>query len=185
MVMCGLMCGICLKSFEKRVFVSSLGQTEASVHAASASAGAAGWPGLVSTQITSAKLAPKAMKLALLFLCCSTVVADSRVLGLRSSRLVADVIAAGGWKHYALRGHKAMLVLRELGHRGRATIGPRTPTIVARLFAAAPSSGAVDARRRTRRARAREISRVPLPAPLFFNVLQFWLGTPFFPWVVR
>ena len=78
-----------------------------------------------------------------------------------------------------------MLVLRELGHRGRAMVGPRTPSVVARLFAAAPSSGPVDAQRRTRRARALEVSRTPLPAPLFFNVLKFWLGTPYYPWVQR
>ena len=78
-----------------------------------------------------------------------------------------------------------MLVLRELGHRGRAKVGPRTPSVVSRLFAAAPSSGPVDAQRRTRRARALEVSRTPLPAPLFFNVLKFWLGTPYYPWVQR
>jgi hypothetical protein len=111
--------------------------------------------------------------------------ADSRLLSMRSARFLVDVRAAGGWKRYALRDHKKMLVLRELGHRGRATVSPRTPSVVARLFAAAPSSGPVDAQRRTRRARALEVSRTPLPAPLFFNVLKFWLGTPYYPWVQR
>ena len=68
-----------------------------------------------------------------------------------------------------------------------ATTGPRTPEVVARLFAAAPRlGGAVDTRRRTRRARAIEISQTQLPAPLFFIVLQYWLGgTPFLPWVAQ
>ena len=139
------------------------------------------------------------------------IYADSRLLCMRSARFLIDVRAAGGWKRvrsaeflrsyatavnysnsdcsthrrYALRGHKQMLVLRELGHRGRATVSPRTPSVVSRLFAAAPSSGPVDAQRRTRRARALEVSRTPLPAPLFFNVLKFWLGTPYYPWVPR
>ena len=100
--------------------------------------------------------------------------------------LLASVTAAGGWKGYYCAPHKDMLVLRELCHRGRATTGPRTPEVVARLFAAAPRlEGAVDTRRRTRRARALEISRTRLPAPVFFVVLQYWLGTPFFPWVAR
>ncbi len=98
--------------------------------------------------------------------------------------LLASVTAAGGWKGYYCAPHKDMLVLRELCHRGRATPGPRTPEVVARLFAAAPRlGGAVDTRRRTRRARALEISRTQLPAPLFLIVLQYWLGTPFLPWV--
>ena len=98
--------------------------------------------------------------------------------------LLASVTAAGGWKGYYYAPHKDMLVLRELCHRGRATTVPRTPELVARLFAAAPRlGGAVDTRRRTRRARALEISRTQLPAPLFFIVLQYWLGTPFVPWV--
>ena len=100
--------------------------------------------------------------------------------------VLASVTAAGGWKGYYYTPHKDMLVLRELCHRGRATNGPRTPEVVARLFAAAPRlEGAVDTRRRTRRARALEISRTRLPAPVFFVVLQYWLGTPFFPWVAR
>ncbi len=137
---------------------------------------------------------------------------EGDTLGSRpQARFLVDVRAAGGWKRvrsaeflrsyatavnysnsdcsthrrYALRDHKQMLVLRELGHRGRATVSPRTPSVVARLFAAAPSSGPVDAQRRTRRARALEVSRTPLPAPLFFNVLKFWLGTPYYPWVPR
>ena len=113
------------------------------------------------------------------------IYADARVLCMRSARFLVNVRAAGGWKRYALRDHKQMLVLRELGHRGRATVSPRTPSVVSRLFAAAPSSGPVDAQRRTRRARALEVSRTPLPAPLFFNVLKFWLGTPYYPWVQR
>ena len=100
--------------------------------------------------------------------------------------VLASVTAAGGWKGYYYAPHKDMLVLREQCHRGRATTGQRTPEVVARLFAAAPLlGGAVDTRRRTRRARALEISRTRLPAPVFFVVLQYWLGTPYFPWVAR
>ena len=100
--------------------------------------------------------------------------------------VLASVTAAGGGKGYYYAPHKDMLVLREQCHRGRATTGQRTPEVVARLFAAAPLlGGAVDTRRRTRRARALEISRTRLPAPVFFVVLQYWLGTPYFPWVAR
>ncbi|KAH8060237.1 glycosyl transferase [Aureococcus anophagefferens] len=82
-----------------------------------------------------------------------------------SARILEGARLAGSYKRYFLAPHHGMLALRALVLRGRAEASPSTP-LVARLFAGtttevAPDGGAAPSL---------------LPDPLFFLVLEFWLG---------
>ena len=77
---------------------------------------------------------------------------------------------AGSYKNYVLQEYKELLRLRSLLARKRASIGPATPEVVARLF-----GGRTDA---TRPARRRDRPLPPrtagVPDPAFWLVMEYW-----------
>ena len=99
---------------------------------------------------------------------------DGRLINTESANLLRDVRLAGGWVRYSLQPHYDLLVLRALGHRGRATFDSWTPEVLVRLF------GAPGALRRNNAVRG----RTDLPDPVFWRVLEFAFGTVYdYPWV--
>ena len=82
-----------------------------------------------------------------------------------SARILEGARLAGSYKRYFLAPHHGVLALRTLVLRGRAEASPSTP-LVARLFAGTTTEVAPDG------AAAPSL----LPDPLFFLVLEFWLG---------
>ena len=77
---------------------------------------------------------------------------------------------AGSYKNYVLQEYKELLRLRSLLARKRASIGPATPEVVARLF-----GGRTDATRPARR-RGRPLPprTAGVPDPAFWLVMEYW-----------
>ena len=77
---------------------------------------------------------------------------------------------AGSYKNYVLQEYKELLRLRSLLARKRASIGPATPEVVARLF-----GGRTDATRPARR-RGRTLPprTAGVPDPAFWLVMEYW-----------
>ena len=79
---------------------------------------------------------------------------------------------AGSYKNYVLQEYKELLRLRSLLARKRASIGPTTPGVVARLFGGRADPTA--SRRATRRRRALPQRPTGVPDPAFWLVMEYW-----------
>ena len=88
------------------------------------------------------------------------------VMILEGSRL------AGSYKNYVLQEYKELLRLRSLLARKRASIGPTTPEVVARLFGGRADPAAP--RRATRRRRPLPQRPAGVPGPVFWKVMEYW-----------
>ena len=80
---------------------------------------------------------------------------------------------AGSYKGYVLAPYKELLRLRSLLARDRASIGPTTPEVVARLFGGR-AGFLTRARPPTRRIRAPPRRTVGVPDPVFWKVMEYW-----------
>ena len=80
---------------------------------------------------------------------------------------------AGSYKGYVLAPYKELLRLRSLLARDRASIGPTTPEVVARLFGGR-AGFLTRARPPTRRIRAPPRRTAGVPDPVFWKVMEYW-----------
>ena len=78
---------------------------------------------------------------------------------------------AGSYKNYVLQEYKELLRLRSLLARKRASIGPATPEVVARLFGGRTDDATRPARRRARSLPPRTAG---VPGPVFWKVMEYW-----------
>ena len=78
---------------------------------------------------------------------------------------------AGSYKNYVLQEFKELLRLRSLLSRGRASFGPTTPEVVARLFGGRTAGRA---RPPTRRHRPPPNRTQGVPDPAFWLVMEYW-----------
>ena len=78
---------------------------------------------------------------------------------------------AGSYKNYVLQDFKGLLRLRSLLSRGRASFGPMTPEVVARLFGGRTAGRA---RPPTRRHRPPPPRTAGVPDPAFWLVMEYW-----------
>ena len=78
---------------------------------------------------------------------------------------------AGSYKNYVLQDFKGLLRLRSLLSRGRASFGPMTPEVVARLFGGRTAGRA---RPPTRRHRPPPPRAAGVPDPAFWLVMEYW-----------
>ena len=80
---------------------------------------------------------------------------------------------AGSYKGYVLAPYKELLRLRSLLARDRASIGPTTPEVVARLFGGR-AGFLTRARPLTRRIQAPPRRTAGVPGPVFWKVMEYW-----------
>ena len=85
--------------------------------------------------------------------------------------VIDGVRLAGSYKQYILRDYKQLLRIRSLLARGRATMAPSTPDVIARLFG---GTAAASRRPRTRRSQLSLKRSAGVPDPIFWKVLEFW-----------
>ena len=85
--------------------------------------------------------------------------------------LIDGVRLAGSYKQYILQDYKQLLRIRSLLARGRATMAPETPNMIARLFG---GTAAGSRRPRTRRRPLSLKSAAGVPDPIFWKVLEYW-----------
>ena len=78
---------------------------------------------------------------------------------------------AGSYKQYILQDYKQLLRLKSLLARGRATMTPSTPDVIARLFG---GTAAASRRPRTRRSQLSLKRSAGVPDPIFWKVLEYW-----------
>ena len=78
---------------------------------------------------------------------------------------------AGSYKNFVLLPFKELLRLRSLLARGRASFGPTTPEVVARLFGGRTAGRA---RPPTRRHRPPPTRTQGVPDPVFWKVMEYW-----------
>ena len=89
-----------------------------------------------------------------------------------SLRILEGTRLAGSYKNYVLQEYKELLRLRSLLARKRASIGPTTPGVVARLFGGRADPTA--SRRATRRRRPPPSRSAGVPGPVFWKVMEYW-----------
>ena len=80
---------------------------------------------------------------------------------------------AGSYKGYVLAPYKELLRLRSLLARGRASFGPATPEVVARLFGGR-AGFLTRALPPTRRIQAPPRRTAGVPDPVFWKVMEYW-----------
>jgi len=91
--------------------------------------------------------------------------------------LLAAVKSAGSYRRYVNGPRAALMRLRTLCARGRATPQPGDP-VLERLFAAPPpSSSTAPSERVTRRASRLRLASRPLPNDVVWHILSFWRTT--------
>ena len=91
--------------------------------------------------------------------------------------LFAAVKSAGSYRRYVNGPRAALMRLRTLCARGRATPPPGDP-VLERLFAAPPpSSSTAPSGRVTRRASRLRLASRPLPNDVVWHILSFWRTT--------
>ena len=91
--------------------------------------------------------------------------------------LLNDVKIAGSYRRYVAAPRAALMRLRTLCARGRATPPPGDP-VLERLFAAPPpSSFTAPSGRVTRRASRLRLASRPLPNDVVWHILSFWRTT--------
>ena len=86
-------------------------------------------------------------------------------------RILEGTRLAGSYKNYVLQDFKGLLRLRSLLARGRASFGPTTPEVVARLFGGRTAGRA---RPPTRRHRPPPRRTAGVPDPVFWKVMEYW-----------
>ena len=86
--------------------------------------------------------------------------------------ILEGVRLAGSYKQYILQDYKELLRLRSLLARDRASSGPATPEVVARLFGGRADPAA--SRRATRRQRPLPQRPAGVPDPAFWLVMEYW-----------
>jgi hypothetical protein len=86
-------------------------------------------------------------------------------------RILEGTRLAGSYKNYVLQDFKGLLRLRSLLARGRASFGPTTPEVVARLFGGRTAGRA---RPPTRRHRPPPTRTQGVPDPVFWKVMEYW-----------
>ena len=87
--------------------------------------------------------------------------------------ILEGVRRAGSYKVYVLQEYKELLRLRSLLARKRASLGPATPEVVARLFGGRADPAAAF-RRATRRRRPPPPRSAGVPDPAFWLVMEYW-----------
>ena len=111
----------------------------------------------------------------LLFDGCTRARAAARKTGFTSaSRQVAvegTRLAGHSYKRWVLKDYMALLRVRSLLVRGRATMAPSTPEVIVRLF-----GGRTAAARRppTRRSRPLPERTAGVPDPVFWKVMEYY-----------
>ena len=88
-------------------------------------------------------------------------------------RILEGTRLAGSYKSYVLQDFKGLLRLRSLLARGRASFGPTTPEVVARLFGGR-AGFLTRADALTRRIRAPPRRTAGVPDPVFWKVMEYW-----------
>ena len=85
--------------------------------------------------------------------------------------VIDGVHLAGSYTEFILHEYKQLLRMRSLLARGRATMAPSTPDVIARLFGgtAAASRGP-----RTRRSQLSLTRSAGVPDPIFWKVMEYW-----------
>ena len=89
-----------------------------------------------------------------------------------TAKILAGVRLAGhSYKRWVLKDYMALLRVRSLLARGRATMAPSTPEVIVRLF-----GGRTAAARRppTRRSRPPPERAAGVPDPVFWKVMEYW-----------
>ena len=82
--------------------------------------------------------------------------------------VIDGVRLAGSYKQYILQDYKQLLRIRSLLARGRATMAPETPNVIARLF-----GGTIASRGSPKR--SRPLGRFAgVPDPIFWKVMEFY-----------
>ena len=89
----------------------------------------------------------------------------------RIVEVIDGVRAAGSYREWILKDYKHLLRIRSLLARGRATMPPQTPDVIARLFG---GTAAASRRPRTRRSQLSLTRSAGVPDPIFWKVMEYW-----------
>ena len=85
--------------------------------------------------------------------------------------VIDGVYRAGSYAEFILHEYKQLLRIRSLLARGRATMVPSTPDVIARLFG---GTAAASRRPRTRRSKLSLTRSAGVPDPIFWKVMEYW-----------
>ena len=85
--------------------------------------------------------------------------------------VIDGVYVAGSYTEFILHEYKQLLRIRSLLARGRATMAPSTPDVIARLFG---GTAAASRRPRTRRSQLSLTRPAGVPDPIFWEVMEYW-----------
>ena len=85
--------------------------------------------------------------------------------------VIDGVYRAGSYAEFILHEYKQILRIRSLLARGRATMAPSTPDVIARLFG---GTAATSRRPRTRRSQLSLTRPAGVPDPIFWEVMEYW-----------
>ena len=85
--------------------------------------------------------------------------------------VIDGVYVAGSYTEFILYEYKQLLRIRSLLARGRATMAPSTPDVIARLFG---GTAAASRRPRTRRSQLSLTRPAGVPDPIFWKVMEYW-----------
>ena len=85
--------------------------------------------------------------------------------------VIDGVYVAGSYTEFILHEYKQLLRIRSLLARGRATMAPSTPDVIARLFG---GTAAASRRPRTRRSQLSLTRSTGVPDPIFWKVMEYW-----------
>jgi len=85
--------------------------------------------------------------------------------------VIDGVHLAGSYTEFILHEYKQLLRMRSLLARGRATMAPSTPDVIARLFG---GTAAASRRPRTRRSQLSLTRSAGVPDPIFWKVMEYW-----------
>ena len=85
--------------------------------------------------------------------------------------VIDGVYVAGSYTEFILHEYKQLLRIRSLLARGRATMAPSTPNVIARLFG---GNAAASRRPRTRRSQLSLTRSAGVPDPIFWKVMEYW-----------
>ena len=85
--------------------------------------------------------------------------------------VIDGVYVAGSYTEFILHEYKQLLRIRSLLARGRATMAPSTPNVIARLFG---GNAAASRRPRTRRSQLSLTRSAGAPDPIFWKVMEYW-----------
>jgi len=85
--------------------------------------------------------------------------------------VIDGVYLAGSYTEFILHEYKQLLRIRSLLARGRATMAPSTPDVIARLFG---GTAAASRRPRTRRSQLSLTRSAGAPDTIFWKIMEYW-----------